>query len=177
MTILEESNLRFLFNDDYEIISSNEEINIQKVKKYLQGTKDIDFLGFYSKNKVFFMEVKNFKNVMIEEINVLTNEVAHKLRDMVAIIAGASRNTTNNIDFWKKLHQAIGNYQKEIIFIFWLEEDIQNNNPRAKNRMKIITDTLKQKCKWLTTKILVQSMKNNSLEGVKIELIALQKLI
>lgn len=166
MIVFEESKIRFEFGNNYQLIDSDSETNVKKVKKFLSGTKDVDFFGFYGLNHVFFMEVKNFRGVKLEEIDVLTDEVARKLRDTVSIIAGASRNTTNNPDFWKRLHSNIGVAQNEIIFVFWLEEDIKIDNRRDKGRMKQISDKLKQKCKWLTTRVIIQNMNNISLDNL-----------
>ena len=59
MLIFEESNLRFEFNEDYQLIKSDENINFKNIKQYLPETKDIDFVGFYLQEKAFFLEVKN----------------------------------------------------------------------------------------------------------------------
>lgn len=170
MTVFEESNLRFEFDNQYNIIKSDSDVNIVNAKKFLQGTKDTDFLGFYSNDVIFFMEVKNFRGVHHEDIEVLTNEVAQKLRDTVAIIAGASRNSTNDNIFWKSLHKKIGKNDIEIRYIFWLEEDVMFNNPRAKSRLHTITAKLKNKCKWLTTKVFVQSINSYELDGINVRL-------
>ncbi len=167
MTVFEESNLHFEFDSRYNIIKSDNDVNIINAKKFLQGTKDTDFLGFYTPDKIFFMEVKNFKGVKHEDIEVLTNEVAQKLRDTVSIIAGASRNTTNHKNFWETLHQKIGQSNTEIFFVFWLEENTYTH--REKHRLQNITEKLKTKCKWLKTKVIVQSTKNFQLEGVNVK--------
>ena len=168
MPIFEESNLRFKFDEDYDLIKSDGNINFEKVKQYLQGTKDTDFLGFYQDRKVFLMEVKNFRGVQPENIEELTNEVAQKLRDTVAIIAGASRNSTNETAFWQKLHKQIGKNEIEIFYVFWLEEDVIVGNRQKKPRLSIISQKLKEKCKWLTTKISVQSIENYNLTGLQV---------
>ncbi|MBB6001801.1 hypothetical protein [Arcicella rosea] len=166
MTVFEESNLHFEFDDKYNIIKSDNNVNIVNAKRFLQGTKDTDFLGFYTPDKIFFMEVKNFRGVNYEDIDVLTNEVAQKLRDTIAIIAGASRNSTHNNVFWQTLHKKIGQNDIEIRYVFWLEEDVMLNNPQAKNRLQTINAKLKSKCKWLTTKVFVQSINNYQLDGI-----------
>ncbi|MCU0445483.1 MAG: hypothetical protein MUE85_11245 [Microscillaceae bacterium] len=165
MPVFEESNIRFIFSEEYNLLKSDGEVNFEKVKQYLLNTKDIDFIGLFMNEKVFLMEVKNFCGVPGEEIEMLCNEVAQKLRDTIAIIVGASRNTTNNPDFWQKLHQSMGKANKEIIYVFWLEEDLI---PRQRDRMSTIAAKLKQKCKWLTTRISVQSISNNSLPGLTV---------
>lgn len=160
--IFQESNIEFEFDSSYSLIKSDENPNISNAKKYLQGTKDIDFIGFYSdKQGVIFLEVKNFRGSASENIEELCNEVAQKLRDTVSIIAGASRNTTNDAVFWKSLHQFIGNEKKDILLIFWLEEDASPGDYRNQGRIKAINDKLKIKCKWLTSKVLVQNMEDH----------------
>jgi hypothetical protein len=96
----------------------------------------------------------------------LTNEIAQKLRDTIAIIAGASRKSTNDTEFWQKMHEYIGKSNKEIFVVFWLEEDLQNQ--RNTHRLQNILARLKQKCKWLTTKIMVQNVANNGLTGITV---------
>jgi hypothetical protein len=90
MRIVQESKLQFTFDDNYELIKADENVNIKNVKQFLPNTKDMDLLGFYEEDKVFFMEIKNFRGAPLEDIDTLTNEVAQKLRDTIAIIAGAS---------------------------------------------------------------------------------------
>jgi hypothetical protein len=158
MARFEESNIEFIFGDDYEVIGSDQEANFKNVKKYLQGTKDVDFIGFFRNITVFLLEVKNFRGAKGEDIEILTTEVAQKLRDTVAMIAGAARNTTHSSDFWQKMHKNIGDSKREILYIFLLEEDVQQGNPRARGRIQQIQTVLKQKCKWLTPKIKVYSL-------------------
>ncbi len=54
-----------------------------------------------------------------------------------------------------------------IKFVFWLEEDLAQSIPHN-NRMTIISNHLKQKCKWLTNKISVQNKQSIQLEGVQV---------
>jgi hypothetical protein len=166
MLIFEESNLRFEFNEDYQLIKSDENINFKNIKQYLPETKDIDFVGFYLQEKAFFLEVKNFKGSKPEDIDTLTTKIAQKLRDTIAIIAGAARNSTNDTEFWQKLHQKIGNERSEIFLIFWLEEDDANYKSKTKPRLTIINQKLKQKCKWLNAKISVQNKQTHTLIGL-----------
>lgn len=165
-SVFTESHIQFEFDPLYELVHSDKEVNFDNVKRFLQNTKDVDFLGFYGSDIVFFMEVKNFRGYPIEDIDQLTTEVAQKLRDTVATVAGASRNTTHNEDFWQKLHQQIGNKKKTIKFVFFLEEDMSQSK-RNPGRMKTIGDHLKQKCRWLTTKVSVQNLQEMKLEGLK----------
>lgn len=166
MTIFEESKLRFEFDDSFELIASDGNPNFEKVKQHLQGTKDVDFLGFVQENALFF-EVKNFRGTPHESIEILAEEVAHKLRDTIAIAIGAVRNSTNDSNFWKKLYKVLGNPEKQLFFIFWLEEDVLSNQ-RGRPRLQVLTEKLKQKCKWLGTKISVQSIDNQILEGLQV---------
>ena len=88
------------------------------------------------------------------------------MRDTIAIIAGAARNSTNDTEFWQKLHQKIGNERSEIFLIFWLEEDDANYKSKTKPRLTIINQKLKQKCKWLNAKISVQNKQTHTLIGL-----------
>ncbi len=166
MTIFEESYLHFEFDDSFELIASDGNPNFEKIKQHLQGTKDTDFLGFKGEHILFF-EVKNFRGVPNENAEVLTEEVAQKLRDTVAIAIRAVRNTTHDDIFWTKLYKALGNSEKQIFLVFWLEED-RNIPPRGKPRLQVLTEKLKQKCKWLGVKVSIQSIENQGLEGLTV---------
>ncbi len=104
MLIFEESNLRFEFNEDYQLIKSDENINFKNIKQYLPETKDIDFVGFYLQEKAFFLEVKNFKGSKPEDIDTLTTKLSkiaryhsnNRLLETVLMIPILAKTTPKN---------------------------------------------------------------------------------
>lgn len=133
------------------------------------GIKAIDFLGIQKDEKLFFIEVKDFKTYRIENKERLKNagenlmtEIAYKVKDSLACIMGAQLNSTHHKDFWKSATRFIIDEKKDIIIILWLELDsvggasgsIRNRN-RIKKRKDSIADyrrKLRQKLKWLIEK-------------------------
>lgn len=144
--IIEESNLRFSFQDEnWWVVKFDEDINYTKVIKNLQGTKGVDFVGIYNSDNLFFFEVKNFRNHTMDIQSQerlanggedLTTEIAQKVRDSLACIIGASRNATNNIEKWRSTCNLIST-NKPFKIIAWIEEDIPNTPYKIKSRKPI----------------------------------------
>jgi len=147
------------------------------------GTKAVDFLGIFNNEKIFFIEVKNFKEYRVSNKERLKNageilmtEIALKVKDSLSCIVGAKRNSTNDKVFWTKTVQFLSNEEKDIVIILWLETDdiINSNNVRGSNKIKRKVDTisdyqrkLQSKLRWLTKKrtnvkiLNVKNYKNN----------------
>lgn len=133
------------------------------------GIKAIDFLGIYKDEKLFLIEVKDFKNHRIESKDRLKNsgenlmtEIAYKVKDSLACIIGAQINSTNDKDLWKKASNFLIGEKKDIIVILWLELDsigTTSTTVRSRNKIKKRKDTianyrkkLRQKLKWFVEK-------------------------
>ena len=147
------------------------------------GTKAVDFFGIFKNEKLFFIEVKNFKEHRIgnkERLKnageILMTEVALKVKDSLSCIVGAKRNSTNDKDFWLEAMRLLSNDDNDIVIILWLETDdiINSNNKRADNKRKRKVDTisdyqrnLQSKLRWLTRKranvkiLNIKNYKNN----------------
>jgi len=153
--IIRESKLIFDFNDNHwsDIRKFDEHIDYEKVKNYVSETKAVDFIGILNQKSVFYFEIKNFKDHRIENkerlnsnAEELTTEIAQKVRDSIACIVGANRNSTNDKELWNKILEF--SVHKNLIIVLWLEQD----NHLNKNKTKI-TDyqlKLKSKLKWLS---------------------------
>ena len=194
-----ESQLQFTFNENiwHKVIQFDTQTDYKKIQKIgsLQdfdntgnlisfcGTKAVDFLGIFNNEKIFFIEVKNFKEYRIgnkERLKnageILMTEIALKVKDSLSCIVGAKRNSTNDKVFWTNTMQLLSNDEKDIIVILWLEADdiVNSNNVRGSNKRKRKVDTisdyqrkLQSKLRWLTKKrsnvkiLNVKNYKNN----------------
>jgi len=154
-----ESKIDFNFNNNWKpIIQFDKHIDYKKLEKIgsfkdidkernlvsVRGPKAVDFLGILD-NKLYFIEVKNFRNYRIENKDKLENtgenlmiSVAHKVKDSLACIIGGSLNSTNDKELWQKSLKILSD-EKKIKVILWLEMDtalISENVIRQKNKEK-----------------------------------------
>ncbi len=170
-TIFEESDMRFEFDDSYTLRSSDTLVDVKKVKDQVSETKDTDFFGYKTtaeETVLFFMELKNFRGYQSEKIEELVKEVAQKLRDMIPIIMGGLRNSTNEQEFWAELAAYVADLDTPIHLVFWLEEDRPANSKRPiKPRLATICEVLQKKCKWLGAKVFVVDKSSSDLSGIK----------
>ena len=165
----DESRLKLVFNEQSwnSVIQFDEHIDYENIKKGVSGTKGIDFLGIFQ-NKIYFFEIKNFKDYRIKNKDKLHNigdklmtEIAQKVRDSLACIISGKLNSTNDKELWSNfLSKIIDN--KVIKVILWLEIDniansnnpIRQNNRRNRNSVNIAeyTRKLHSKLKWFIPK-------------------------
>lgn len=184
MKIFTESNLNFSFDEkNWDILKYDEDLKYIKIKNSLVGTKAIDFLGFYNTSTLVLIEIKGFRGYgsqksvndrLAEGMEVLTTEVAQKVKDTVAAIVGISRNIQAQNTIWEKAAKQII-HNKDLMIIAWIEEDLNSNALRArkKNEMSVRTDKLKNKLGWLTTNISIDNIKEQhfSFEGLTVNAI------
>ena len=88
------------------------------------------------------------KERLLNNAEELTTEIAQKVRDSVSCIIGGSRNSTNDIQIWKKITSYLTS--KTIIIILWLEEDRKSQKYSCK--IADYQKKLQSKLKWLTGK-------------------------
>jgi hypothetical protein len=164
-----ESNLIFSFEDEiWEVLKYDDDQKYIEISNKLSGTKAIDFLGFYNNTLVMF-EVKGFRGYgsqksvndrLAEGMDVLSTEVAQKVKDTVAVVVGISRNIEAVNTIWEKAaNQILEN--KHLMIIAWIEEDLktQVQKLRKKTEMGVRTEKLKNKLSWLTTAISIDNIK------------------
>jgi len=172
-----ESELKFEFlNENWTTIKYDDNLDYLKVSNSLQGTKAIDFLGFYNENSLVLFEIKSFRGFEYQDstqkrlangMEELSTEIAQKVRDTVAVITGLSRNSQEiNSSLWDKSANHILK-NKQLIIIAWIEEDA---NKRTKNEMSVRISKLKNKLSWLTNEIFIENVKyqHTSFEGLTI---------
>jgi hypothetical protein len=178
LTTFTESNLTFSFDDEnWNILKYDQEPVYLEISHALEGTKAIDFLGFYNSTALILFEVKGFRGYgsqksvcdrLADGMEILSIEVAQKVKDTVAAIAGISRNIKTRDTIWAKAaNQIIQN--RELVIVAWVEEDLTNKSQRdrKKNEMSVRTLKLKNKLSWLTTNITIDNVKEQhfSFEG------------
>jgi len=159
-----ESSIRFKFDEEYWDIYQYD-VNGGDFRKnvHLSETKGVDFIGVYNNNTLILFEIKSFKgfgnqlsvqNRLLNSMEELSTEVAQKVRDTVAAVAGFNR--TIKTPFWQKSEEIISNVHKQLMIIAWIEEDITK---QKKNEMSTRLMKLKQKLNWLTTDIYIENIK------------------
>jgi hypothetical protein len=170
--IFQEGNLVFDFNDEFwnkEVVQFDEETDYKKVCNTLPSTKGVDFLGVLKNKSVVFIEVKDFRGHRIENKHrtekgndPLELEVAQKVKDSLCVLLSAARNSTHNKDFWQKCVQLIPHENATVRVILWLEEDLPPssstvNEKRRKAKGGTRNQRLKQKLRWIKTRVFVYS--------------------
>lgn len=165
-----ESHLAFSFDHTYwEVVKYDEHPKYIEISNALNGTKAIDFMGFYNKTTLVVFEVKGFRGYgsaksvqerLAEGMEVLTTEIAQKVKDTVAGIIGISRNIETKNTIWEKAAKQILQ-NRNLIVIAWIEEDLTNKvfRDRKKQEMNVRTSKLKNKLSWLTTNISIDNVK------------------
>ena len=151
---------------------------------HLSETKAVDFVGIYNEKSIVFFEIKSFqgygrekdvKERLDNSMENLSIEIAQKVRDTVAVIAGLSRTVPQN-PFWKESEKIISDKNKQIIIIAWIEEDIARLSAIEKKRRKTNASTrngkLKQKLSWLTPLVYIENIKEQhlSFDGFKAQI-------
>ncbi|MFW6203238.1 MAG: hypothetical protein ACOC30_02955 [Marinilabilia sp.] len=166
MMEFEESNLSFKFSDEWQAVQYDQLPEYVNVCRRLQGTKGIDFLTFHNNSMILF-EIKNFRGYgnnsntrFSNAMEVLTTQIAQKVKDTVALIAGIGRTANFENPVWDKAFKHL-NSKKEIIIIAWIEEDISSPvlKKRKKQEMNVRTRKLQQKLAWLTACISIDNVK------------------
>jgi len=170
MKTFTESNLIFSFDEkNWDILKYDQDPKYIEISNALEGTKAVDFLGFYNTNTLVLFEVKGFRGYgsqksvidrLSDGMEVLTQEVAQKVKDTVAAIVGISRNMQTQDTIWKKAAMQILQ-NKNLMIIAWIEEDLNNKvlKDRKKTEMSVRTDKLKNKLAWLTTLIAIDNIR------------------
>ncbi|MDR1983965.1 MAG: hypothetical protein LBQ28_03980 [Prevotellaceae bacterium] len=163
-----ESNINFHFDETYWNICNYDAIDGDYRKNvHLPETKAVDFVGIYQQNSIVFFEVKSFRgygnqtNVqsrLNNSMEELSTEIARKVRDTVAVIAGLNRTVKHN-PFWRETEAILSDSNdigKPIMVIAWVEEDHSKQN---KTEMVTRLNKLKQRLSWLTSAVYIENVK------------------
>ena len=178
MTIINEGALRFEFDATWQ-----DAVKWDDSKGYRNGigrlldTKAVDILC-RTKGKCCFIEVKDFRGHRIENkgrlgSGALQVEVAQKVRDTLAGLLGASR-TSDDPASWEPYARALVS-RDEVYVVLWLEEDFTpgpgsgTEDDRWRARLSVVQNELKKQLRWLTTRVLVTSVREAPrLPGVRV---------
>lgn len=177
-----ESGLKFEFDDNkWQIIEQFDvQTDYDKVKKKVQGTKSVDFIGI-NNDGAYLFEVKGLRGYsdqqatrdrLADNAEELTSEIAQKVRDTLSCLMAGSRNSTHHSQLWTTISQAIMDNTKKLLVVAWVEEDIVSAVREKRQKSKGITrrDKLKSKLSWLTSRVDFTNVTayNNEIDGLTI---------
>ncbi|NDV57711.1 NERD domain-containing protein [Bacteroides sp. 519] len=178
MNTFTEGSLIFEHNEhNCDCIKFDENIAHIKVKDVI-STKGVDFIYLHEKNKIIFIEVKNFrghtsdpktKERLKSNAEELMTEIAIKVRDSMACGMSAARFSTNDEDFWKLFGEIFLKVKTPIRIIAWIEFD-ESNPKEKKTKMAAWNNKLKQKLSWLhPVRISVNNIDNPPMiDGIRV---------
>ncbi|WP_455636378.1 NERD domain-containing protein [Parabacteroides sp.] len=168
MSKFQESKLNFDFKGaGWNVIKYDEHLAHGKIRNALHPTKAVDFLGIYNDKKLYFVEVKNYKehtsdpetkDVLKAGGEELMRRIAVKVRDTIAGATNAARFSTNERAFFTRFNEILLNDAEKVVVIAWIEFDEMNEDER-KTKMSVWQQKLKQKLSWLhAAKISINSI-------------------
>lgn len=185
-TTIVEENLRFTFDDTWDVTKLDEHPFFRHRLMPLQLTRAVDFLGLCRQAALYLIEVKDFRGSPIELKNdekmcdgdALWLQVARKSKDSVVCVAGAARVLDDA--FWSRCAEVLRRPHFLVKVVFWLEFDLgrraRGRNPTwVEQEMRAQATTranlLKRYLNWLTKKVVVtnQTIDRGALPGVVVE--------
>lgn len=152
------------------MLKYDESKDYKNLSEAIEDTKAVDFTGILQNEILVLIEVKNFRGHRIvnkPRIWELDLEIAQKVRDSLAGIAGGARNSTHLKETWQRYFQFLKEENCAIHVVLWLEEDIQPQFSTEKSNRKIaakggsINARLKKRLSWLNAKVIVANQQNN----------------
>lgn len=168
-----ESDLKFEFSTAWWLEQYDNLTDYINLKNVVPGSKGVDFIGILNNETLSFIEVKNFRGHRIESKprlqlgeDPIEIEVAQKVRDTLAGITAAARNSTHLKNEWQRVLTFLQNDKKNVEVILWLEEDsfshsVVANARRNKSNSGTLSRRVKQKMTWLTTRVFVCHISDN----------------
>ena len=178
-----EDNLRFQFDetawthlvfyDERDAAKRPMLPELAKISKAI-GARSVKFLGIFQKERLVFIEVKDFRGHRIEnkprlerKDEPLETEIAMKVKDTIAGIVGGARLSTTQQAVFKDYVRYLNNNKKNIEVVLWLEQDapvapLHILEKRQKTRNLNLTKQLKDRLNWLTPKVAVMNKKGRS---------------
>ena len=144
----------------YDSDGQNKQVDYDKLKNAIEGTKAVDFIGIFRNSHLNLIEIKNYKfNPIDPNLNILA-EIAQKVRDTMAGIIGGSRHSTHQKENWHHHLQYLINSTKDVRIILWLEDD-RPLDKRLKTRNSNYLTILKKKLSWLTSNVKISNIADN----------------
>jgi hypothetical protein len=180
-----EEDLRFTFDDNWNVVKLDEHPFFRERLMPMQLTRAVDFLALYRGSALYLLEVKDFRGSAIELKNhekmcsgdTLCFQVARKVKDSVACVAGAARCLSEGV--WAQCADVIRSPNSIVKVVFWMEFDLGRRG-RGRNavwveqetRLQALTreNALKAQLKWLTKQVSVsnQVLDIGTLPGVTV---------
>jgi hypothetical protein len=161
-----EGRLEFIFDDaKWPVqIKYDDTPSYRRMNRQLRETKAVDFIVGDAKERLFFIEIKDFRGYRIENkqrisSGELANEVALKVRDSLAGVIGAHRNPSVP-DEWKDIVSSLTNRAKDVKVVLWLEEDGDRGSKKGTTDASMVAKVLKEKLGWLTSRVMVVSQRD-----------------
>ena len=165
-----EGHLEFAFGSSWHVIKYDDHRDYQDKIKRLDGTKALDFVAVHrtKPETLYLIEVKDFRGSRIENKARLSNgelavEVGQKVRDTLAGIIGGFHGV--NVGDWKPVMERIMTTDQPIKIVLWLEEDLPlPSRPRGRGvqQRTVMMNILKNRLRWLTTKVFVASLQDGA---------------
>lgn len=156
-TILDIKHLQFQFSGSWVVYKVDDQVDLQKIKKCVEGTKDADIVGIYQNNYLYLIEVKDLRGHRIENKDKLRHgdmvkEFVQKIRDTIPAVVGAFHSTEHK-EQWVPFMQKLGNRNEKIRVILWMEQD-KDCKP---DELSTLTKSIKQHLSWLTPRATVEN--------------------
>ncbi len=181
----DEDNLRFVFDDQWQVVRLDQCDFFRNHLMPLQLTKSVDFVGLHGGRAVYLVEVKDYRGFRIELKNdekmcdgdTLHLQVARKVKDSVACLLGAARACDEALSPYCS-HRMLTD-SDFLRVVFWLEFDPSDKRryrdpAHREAAMKAEASTrekqLKQALSWLTKHVVVanQSIAPGTLPGTTV---------
>lgn len=140
-----------------------------------EGTKAVDFVGVLDGEKLYFVEVKDFRAHRVEnkkrQIHELPLEIGLKVRDTLAGLTGAYARKSGQA--WVELcGRALVARKHPVHVIAWIADD--SVRPRETRGQRAAHDSvrlskIKQSLSWLTTHVWVEDPFEHSVPDMNVE--------
>lgn len=127
-----------------------------------EGTKAVDFVGVLDDEKLYFIEVKDFRGHRVEnkkrQIHDLPLEIGLKVRDTLAGLTGAYASKSGHA--WvERCGRTLVARKHQVHVIAWIADDsVRPREPRGQRAAhdSVRLSKIKQHLSWLTTHVWVE---------------------
>ena len=134
MSNFQESGINFNFQDaDWTTVKYDEHVAHRKVEKVLKPTKAVDFMGIHQGNRLFLIEIKNYRGHTQDEstreaLNAggeeLMRRIAIKVRDSIATATSEARFSTHDEEFFTQVNSRLLDNKVKLTIIACIEWDV-----------------------------------------------------
>ncbi|NOT02206.1 MAG: hypothetical protein HOP29_16480 [Phycisphaerales bacterium] len=183
-----ERNLQFEFDNAWTVEKYDDTREYRSIEQQTEA-KGVDFIALapsgHNRVILFLVEAKDFRGYRIGNTERVRNgelvlEVAQKVRDTVAGVIGAQRNSENQAR-WSLFTRSMRRGRDEIRVVLWLEQDneVAQTSPlhqrfrgdRGRGELGVLTQQLKKRSKWLTGRVMAVD-RARGMEGVTVSNVA-----